>query len=147
MHKDKLIKLAEFLWGLEPEKFDFSEVVHKWDAEHSCGAVCCAIGYTPKLFPEEVEWQETCDSGPYDVALKGSGYPEGYIDVASKLFGISTLHADILFTPTEGNLPPYVIECFPHKSVTLLGSQATAKEVSQMIRSYINAIEHEEATK
>jgi hypothetical protein len=148
MHKDKLIKLAEFLWDLEPEKFNFSEVVSDWDEKNHCGTVCCAIGYTPQLFPEEVEWLETCESGVYDVARKSSSYPEGYIDVASKLFGISTFHADILFTPySPGELSHYGTEDFPHKSVTLLGDSATPKEVSQMIRSYINAIEHKEATK
>jgi hypothetical protein len=152
MNKARLVKLAEFLGDLKPEKFNFSNVVSSWDEKNHCGTVCCAIGYTPQLFPEEVEW--VADIAPFwmDVEGKRSG-AEGYVEVAAELFDIPPEHAHNLFTPLSLRDPLSeemtdwgTTYDFPD-GVTLLDDDATPKQVSSMIYTYINAIEYEEATK
>jgi hypothetical protein len=154
MNKARLVKLAEFLWDLEPEKFDFSNVVSAWDEKSHCGTVCCAIGYTPQLFPDDVEWCENCmfGSNSRDVQSKHTDKVAGYVEVAAELFDIHPEHANNLFTPLSLR-DPWTDEMtdwgttydFPD-DVTLLDEDATPKQVSSMIYTYIKAMESKEQT-
>jgi hypothetical protein len=83
-----MLKLIEFLEQLAPSKFNFNDVVTEYKNE--CGSVCCAIGWTPNIFPEMVSWRNR------DVVTK---YSQGYIDVAVELFNIDYEWAEDLFTP------------------------------------------------
>lgn len=52
-HAVRLKKLADFLWQLENEKFNFGSWVFK--EENGCGTVCCALGWMPKV-DKRWEW-------------------------------------------------------------------------------------------
>ena len=41
---------------LKPEEFIYAEVITEFDHEHNCGTVCCFIGWLPKWFPENFEY-------------------------------------------------------------------------------------------
>lgn len=74
----RLLKLADFLQTLPPEKFSLFGYVQ--ESIGGCGTVCCAIGWLPKLFPESWRWRE---DGNYPI---GSSY--NAFDSAMKFFGI-----------------------------------------------------------
>ena len=46
----RLLRLAAFLDTLPREKFDFRRWISEKDSR-GCGTVCCAIGWTPVVFP------------------------------------------------------------------------------------------------
>lgn len=97
MKKQRLRKLSAFLKTLPPENFDFGDVVTVFDQEEKCGSICCAIGWTPKVFPKLVMWAKH-----YSISVKSTTTEKtGYIQVASELFEISEEHAELLFTPNS----------------------------------------------
>jgi hypothetical protein len=93
--------LIDFLENLEPSKFDFSTVVNE------CGTVCCAIGWTPKVFPDLVEYyKEDYGYGRSEIRIR-SKTPEpwdtkyGYKEIAVYLFEIDKSRSKRLFTPNQ----------------------------------------------
>lgn len=50
----RLLKLATFMEMLEPAKFHYGELVSVTDGK--CGTVCCALGWTPAVFPQHWRW-------------------------------------------------------------------------------------------
>ena len=118
MNVENFDKLIDFLDNLEPSKFYFDDVVSKYDKDNECGTVCCAIGWTPAIFPEKVEW--------YYLSVKAiDDKYEGYIGVSSDLFDIDELVTQGLFCSKEqrtvhsslNNLSPY---CTPKELATEL---------------------------
>lgn len=55
----RLLELAAFLDTLPREKFDFRKWVSKTDSK-GCGTVCCAVGWTPHVFPELASYHNDC---------------------------------------------------------------------------------------
>lgn len=102
--------LIEFLWQLPAEKFNFRREVEKHD-ERNCGTVCCAIGWTPVVFPELVEWH-MLNVSLYTRRKKESiDSPHG---VANGLFGLNENEFDYLFQPTYGEAEPSECPLGPH---------------------------------
>ena len=127
MNAKRLLDLARFLDELPRAEFDFADVVTEQDG--GCGSVCCAVGWTPRVFPELVEW---CQRGDYDldVTMRNTKWPEnGYILVGSCLFDITRDEATALFTP--GYRRPWAGGAGP------LHSTATPKQVAASIREFV----------
>lgn len=123
---DKLQKLADFLDQLRHDEFNFGEVVAKFDID-GCGTVCCAIGWTPILFPDEVEWDECANS----VSMIGVRGGDGYVMAAEKLFNMPRQDARGLFSPNEQHLI-HGWGDFPN-----CHDKSTPEEVAAAIRHYI----------
>ncbi len=138
MNKDKLNKLADFLDNLEDSKFYFGSVVEDWvgfEKDYVCGSVCCAIGWTPKLFPDEVKWAP----GAVDNLSYEGNSDLDYSDVAARLFNIAVSDADTLFSP---NRTPHDPEGWIEWGIRVLDEAATPKEVAENIRYFIEMKEH-----
>jgi len=136
MNTERLLKLADFLDDLAPEKFDFSRVIHR------CGTVGCAIGWTATVFPElvglsileEQDHSDEKDQYTWKTGVKWLGTENpgwaghNYAWVAEKLFDISMQEGFKLFT------------CDQRRQWTAessLDALATPKEVAQSIRQFI----------
>lgn len=111
---ERLEKLAAFLQVLPSEKWDFSEIVKEED-ENGCGTVCCAMGWTPKVFPELAQW--TC-GGVTNRRLEFD-----LAGLAKEIFGIDENRYYSLFEPASLSCP--------------LKHEATAKQVAAHIRKFI----------
>ena len=129
MNKERLLKLAEFLDELSPEKFDFCYVITTWDHAIQCGSVCCAMGWTPRVFPDLVQWQRCPESWGTDENVWTISYRGiiGYANVAEEIFEISLAESDQLFSPT--NRLPWLPSGVP--------DNATPSEVADSIRRFI----------
>lgn len=90
----KLRKLAAFLRKLKPEAFDFQMLVRHFDEEKQCGTVCCAIGWCPVVFPDEITWDDITDR-----------LDDSYADISSHLFGLDRKASKILFAPSIPGIP------------------------------------------
>ena len=135
LYKDRLLKLANFLDTLPTKKFDFSRVVNNYTEikSHPCGTVCCAIGWTPNVFPKSWEWRRF-EYSDYDcdvsVSLK-SRNPFNYESWASsskEFFGLEYQEVYHLFAPGEPRPWAY------RKS---LSDNAKPKTVANSIRKFI----------
>lgn len=111
----RLLKLADFLEELPPEKFNFFEVVSSGEHNgHTCATVACAIGWTPKVFPRLVKWYHIEISGYnyFQVRnLKDEPLPSGYCSgIAMYLFGMTRKETAMFLpggyekTPTSSEL-------------------------------------------
>ena len=104
MKKENLMKLATFLDTLEEDKFDLAQVVISDEEDPMCGSICCAVGWTPKIFPEEVRWALSAGQEELDLSCRneeGDWVVMGYVSVAMRLFGITEAEARALFTPYQ----------------------------------------------
>jgi hypothetical protein len=118
----RLIKLAEFLEGLEPGKFDFRHIRSK------CGTNGCAIGWMPSIFGKD-GW-EFGGKGTY-VAFKEKVL---ITDDAIKFFGINHSSYWFLFEPARAPWRDY--EKYYHNN--LLPGSATALQVAARIRKFVD---------
>ena len=112
IHKRRFLKLASFLEKLRKNKFYYGTLVNKWDNKMECGSVCCAIGWLPAVFPSLWSWAN---------GTLGTG--EGL----REFFGINHTQECGLFLPNHQHLI----------GETMLGHDATAKEVAAMIRRFV----------
>lgn len=127
--RKRLNKLILFLENLEPKRFYFNTVVSQVD-EKGCGTVCCAIGWTPAVFPRLAKW------GPrsYGITTNLKGFTrerelEDYATAASKLFGLNIHTANNLFTPKlQRKVHPILPTC---------GIGASPKKVAGMLRKFL----------
>jgi len=128
---DKLEKLAAFLDGLPSAAFDFTVVRD----EKKCGAVGCAIGWTPSVFPDEV------GSTKFGVVLHGKVCMTGEHDfrtVAQQLFGVSRDEADALFNADSGDdHQAEDFDCPWNASGHRLSINAGPRDVAGAIRRYV----------
>ena len=142
MNKERLLKLVEFLNGLDPSEFQFSSTIDSVDEKNECGTVCCAMGWTPRVFPDLVEWAPyLLRSGalssitPLLIKLKcGHEISHTYPDIAARIFDIPRADAVALFTPA-----------YQHELITKygmpiknLGSDANPSDVASAIETYVN---------
>lgn len=49
---ERLDATIKKLTTLKKEYFDYQYYVSEFDDQHSCGSVCCVVGWYPKWFPE-----------------------------------------------------------------------------------------------
>lgn len=91
-------RLLQFLrYECHPEQFVFGEV-----AKHNeCGTVGCAIGWTPKLFPNQVCWSFRKDQPEVCFVDKPATEDEwyDYKDIGAALFGLRVDVSYEAFTP------------------------------------------------
>lgn len=119
MNKERLLRLAEHLDKLPPEKFYFGSFVGKdWDGKSdilTCGTTACAIGHAT-LLP---------DMGIGKMQLNCLGYPvidgKTPFDAALVAFDISRVEAQDLFIPGCSKLNRF----------------ATAKDVASHIHTFV----------
>lgn len=131
--KRRLRKLIAFLRTLKPKQFNFGDVVSDYKKNgHVCGTVCCAIGWTPAVFPQLVRWFESREHG---WAMARLSFKAGhtrwvrYDVIANRLFGISEESAASLFHPGRAGRV--------HESLPAINSFATPKQVAAMLEQYI----------
>lgn len=125
--------LIEAVKRREPEKFNFGEVVADYEVQRGgrvCGTVCCAIGMTPEVFPDEVQWTGSALIGPIRLSMDGCGLY--FHRVAEKLFGIERDLAYCLFSPG--------LE-FLHAELPLCTEEASPAEVAEMMEKFIELVE------
>ena len=161
----RLYKLADALFTLHkenPTKFDFAHVQNNVrDAEGKiCGSTCCAMGYTPYVFPDLVWFSDNSTDYPNQLTSEfdfstslitdstadedGDDWTDNYRDgdkliavgygrTAEVLFGITKEEANYLFTPSNN---PVLFDGarLPHN--------ATAHDVASRIVKFIEEYEH-----
>jgi len=146
MYKDKLNKLADFLDGLDESKFYFGSVVDKWvgdGRENLCGSVCCAIGWAPTLFPDEVQWMK----GAHDNLAYNGNAQLSYGEIGAKLFDIPFWDAEALFSPNSTHMDDDEAYRWDEWGIHILYEEATPKELAANIRNYITMIESKDEHK
>ena len=112
---DRLLRLAKFLEKLPRRKFDFAEYVNTAVYRgKECGTVCCAIGWTPAVFPRMITWDRI--------------RRETVEDVADRLFGLTVWEASDLFIPVTAS------RVWCPKG---LDTNATPKQVARSIRAFV----------
>ncbi len=115
----RLLKLASFLEKLPKKKFDFNHCVLKRN-QKGCGTVCCAIGWTPAIFPKLIQWDDECLNNTC------------FSDIGQSLFNISDEDVSVLF-----------VDGFYHQQNGFyhqqnhLTAKSTAKEVAAHIREWV----------
>lgn len=152
-NRSNLLKLIDFLKVLDESSFDFSKIAVANEPEPHCGSVCCAMGWTPRVFPDLIEW---CNlrklyggKTTLDVQSKGGRY-FSYDEVAQFLFGdlFTNNEWSDIFSPFGRIGLSYIkgsIKTFPDsdENFTILpyvGEDATPKQVAQSLVFLDNAI-------
>lgn len=130
-------RLISFLETLDPDKFYLDSVVADWEETEDglCGTVCCALGWTPAIFPEEVKWveKETSIGGKIIQLCHIKTGSRQYDMIAFHLFGIDPGVALDLFAPGD------LTEIHP-----LLGYQVAsvkAKTFAKTLRKFLSLID------
>lgn len=143
MYVKRLLKLADFLQQLPPQKFNFSSFTQRGDKpmlealearRSNCGTTACAIGWMPAVFPRTVCWIGVDKPGyELQVALRdgarkrdpfwGTRERLKNFDVAERFFGLSRKEVHTLFNPDENS--------------DSLSSNATAKQVAAHIKRFV----------
>lgn len=129
MNKKRLLKLADFLHQLPPQKFDYRFVARVGekpmlkalrDRKGHCGTTACAVGWMPAAFPRLVRW-----SDHHDVFLKGDKRctGDGNLHAAAHVFDITYYESRYLF--------------LPGLEISGLDGTATAKQVAHHIRAFV----------
>ena len=106
MRQDRFEKLFTFLLALPDAEFDFRRWVNRPPEEHTCGTVCCAGGWLPRVDPDNWEWK--CLNGNDSELVPGLKKGCGHTDCPSwdingqltAYFDITEDLAEALFSPT-----------------------------------------------
>lgn len=111
MNKKRLLKLAKFLREKVPDDaFEMGLITGLDDdvptralpaileeclatKEQHCGAAACAIGWSPAVFPDDLEWD-----GEGAVVLTSNRRLKGF-DAAEKFYDLTEMEAYYLFSP------------------------------------------------
>ncbi len=128
LQEKRLLKLCDFLDKLPRSKFDFVREVTKTDEKHTCGTVCCAIGWAPAVFPRLIKWNPNKLNGSDDWIgwyLDKTGEIESWSNAITRLFGV----------PYELFLPNH--QTSEEQKLDNCGYHATPKQVSKMLRRYL----------
>ncbi len=138
-HKQRLLKLCDFLEQLPRTHFDFS-VVAKKSGKHQCGTVGCAIGWTPQVFPRLMKWLplRKGDGDQLRIAPKDAQREHQYETIARSLFGLSRDHSHDLFTPLSS---VYVDRGDQSIVLESLDFDATPKQVAKRLRRFLKVME------
>lgn len=134
IHVKRLKKLIAFLRKLPRKRFNFAIVRNE---PPKCGAVGCAIGYCPNVFPrvfksyiipKEDRWYHR---GSHGVGFREDGV-RSFSSVAHWLTGLSGEAAADLFEPMCQNLV--------HEKLPQLPDTATPKQVARMLEKAIKLL-------
>lgn len=129
IHVKRLKKLIAFLRKLPRKRFNFAIIRNE---PPKCGAVGCAIGYMPNVFPRVFR---SFAIPSYDVQLwthgvgfRGASEPN-FVSVAEWVSGLERFTASALFEPrNQGKVDARL----PH-----LSKSATPKQVAAMLEKFI----------
>lgn len=148
--RKRLLKLADFLDQLPPQKFDFGSIAIEREKPHmealkarkeSCGTTACAIGWMPAVFPRLTEWKGRCKLFDGDTLLSvgfRGGRGERDFQVAEEVFGLTEQEAEWLFMPdavVDNGLMPW--DEGYKDMYSPCGSNTTAKQVARHIRKFV----------
>lgn len=118
IHKDRLLKLADYLYNtVNPKNFDISWFVTNKneipsessikeieqlliEPDYDCGYAACAIGFMPAVFPNDFKWQVLVnnDISPRVAYVHASSDEQFYEwDNAMEFFAISRRQGKYLF--------------------------------------------------
>ena len=131
MNAERLLKLADFLETLPPERFDYSDWVGwnwKGDQTLSCGTPACALGWAAAMpeFRELGLQLIACPAAFRDGVIGKIGLKDdpdcGAEHASAVIFGLSEDEHDYLFVPDWSND---------------LDENASAKEVADHIRRFV----------
>lgn len=113
MNSQRLLKLAHFLYNLDESKFNLEQIVSKNNGKtngakivdlqnQSCGTTACAVGWCPRVFPDNARWVDAV-CGPNEVGIVMFNGDEGteWLLSAARFFGISVEEAEYLFMPQQ----------------------------------------------
>lgn len=145
MYAKRLLKLADFLQQLPPQKFDFRSFTMRGDKpmlealkarRSSCGTTACAVGWMPAVFPRAVCWIGVDRPGyTLNVAMRnGARRRDAFwgtckrvtnFDVAQRFFRLTYDETQTLFNPEENE--------------DSLSADATAKQVATHIKRFVRA--------
>lgn len=132
MNTKRLSKLVGFLKDLPEEKFYFGRVIT--EHENNCGTVCCAIGWTPAIFPELVSWEEDEDTvGRLVLNFNGLKTLAGFGYIASELFEMPESVSTFLFSQNSQN--------HIHPSLEDLPADCTPLALANILEDFIEMIE------
>jgi hypothetical protein len=149
IQRKRLLKLADFLDQLPPQKFDFDTIAVEGAKPHkealkarkeSCGTTACAIGWMPVVFPRLTRWVRTpCyfDSVAIHIGPAGRGKARDF-EVAEQVFGLTEQEAEWLFLP-DATLYEHSDDLWNTgcSIISPCGSDATAKQVARHIRKFV----------
>lgn len=127
---DRMLQLAEFLDQLSQSEFYFASVISQMNEETGCGTVCCAIGWTPAVFPDLVRWPTKSEiqvDGSAEMFLLDRPGEPCFTEVAAQIFRMPEHHAEFIFSP--GHYSP--------ADGSELEDTATPQEVAERIRTYV----------
>lgn len=127
---DRLLQLAEFLDKLPPRLFNFGILFRVGDREPldafevggGCGTAGCTIGWTPKVFPDLVEW----DGNMVIMRSRTPGDAGVGMTVGQRLFDLTNQQNTRLFYPGAAD-----------QGYSVLPDHASAKEVAEHIRRWV----------
>ena len=121
MYYDRLLTLAKFLNTLQPKQFNFQNWVTEFDYGNSCGTVCCAVGWMPKIFPLDVKWGVV---NQHTITLRNHQHLNNptSLKTATEFFGLEV---------------PAALHLFTHLHDNQLGDDTTAPQVAQHIRNFV----------
>jgi hypothetical protein len=132
VHVRRLRKLIAFLRQLPRKRFNFAIIRNE---PPKCGAVGCAIGYMPNVFPRTFQSFGIPDGlgrWTHHVGFRGREYSpgsNGFMAVAKWVSGLGGIQASDLFTP---NLQQCV-----HDKLKPVPTSATPKQVARMLEKFI----------
>lgn len=127
MNKERLLKLADFLDTLDPNRFYYGSFVgDDWQGrpDLSCGTTACAVGWASTLdigVPKMVKARAEDGHGFYEKYGFGDDLACGF-EAAKAAFDISSGESYYLFAPNER-----------------LGPHSSASDISNHIRAFVNS--------
>lgn len=129
MNKHRIQKIIKFLRKLEPDKFYFPTVIKEHDSTSGtvCGTVCCAIGWFPKIFPDDFIWLPDY-RGSITIKNKHCNLNGVFYDIAKYLeipMGITMF----LFSDQESTSRYTDLGCLPE--------DATPNQVADRLERYL----------
>ena len=127
IHKKRLQKLIAFLRQLPRKRFDFEVIRYGTD----CGAVACAIGWTPQALPRLAKI-DACGSPilrKTKLAENEQYQLEQFREIAMEVTGLDRNTAPSLFCPRQQSMVDERLSDLPFT--------ATPKQVARMLEKFI----------
>lgn len=142
VYEERLHKLAKFLVEVVPEEsFNFASIFNTKGQEaedvienasdpnsFDCGSVGCALGWTPKCFPELVEFFV---NGTEELAIQTKFLQKRHFHVANEIFGMTTDETRTVFDTCQYGHNGVFPNTLQHKS--------SKEEVAARIEDFIKA--------
>lgn len=138
MISERLLRLADGLDKIPPERFNFSiicaasdihDTMHPDSLLTDCGSIGCAMGWAPNILPDLIK-AELIDG---EVLFTVNEFNHlDYVEAAKHLFSLSGSEVMTLFTPN-----------YRGRMQTSLPNEATPTQVADHIRNFINSKENQ----